>query len=46
MVGKEILEKKLERRELNQFPLKFTERYYIVRVQTDSTVKTAKVYIQ
>ena len=45
LLGQQILTKKLNDQVLNQVLLNVVEGYYIVKVQTDETVKTVKVFI-
>ncbi len=45
-LGQQILTKNLDNQLLNQVQLNVVEGYYIVKLQTDVTVKTAKVYIK
>lgn len=46
LLGQNLVTKKLNDQALNQVQLTANEGYYIVKVQTDTTVKTAKVFIK
>ena len=45
LLGQEIVSQKLNNQVRNQIPVNAVQGYYIVKVQSDSSVKTAKVYI-
>lgn len=45
LLGQEILTRKLNDQTINQIRLNNPQGYYIVKVQDDSSVKTAKVYL-
>ncbi len=45
LLGQEILTRKLSDQNLNQINVNALKGYYIVKVQTESSVQTAKVYI-
>jgi len=46
LLGQQIITKKLDEKVLNLIQLTAEEGYYIVKVQTESTVKTVKVFIK
>ncbi len=46
MIGQQILTKNLNDQTLNEVNLNVSDGYYIVRIQTEEFVKTAKVYLK